>query len=273
MDAKELKSTLLNIKKNGYAVPQGITPINLAHEMLNQLGNPDPELRDDLIYLTFYNFIEEKNLFNRDEVRELVDTCLDNDHLFYNIGEVDNDSVFMRSFSALLLSSLINYHLENDIYSLDQLRAIMDRLCDYFVLEVDIRGYVDGKGWAHAIAHIGDTLNNIVNSPQLERSDLYKVLDILPKKICQDEYVYIHGEDVRLSYTVLSIVEQDKIPHDKVIEWFNKLINTKSEKSLKHRVQLKSNIRNFLRATYFHLLNLENVDPLLNKLKTLLKNY
>ncbi|MCR9022815.1 DUF2785 domain-containing protein, partial [Bacillus paranthracis] len=48
----ELKEELLQIKNNNYAVPEDVDAYPYAQWMLDYIGSPDAELRDDLIYST-----------------------------------------------------------------------------------------------------------------------------------------------------------------------------------------------------------------------------
>lgn len=49
MDKQELKELLKNIRDNDYAVPYGINQYKLSLEMMDNVGDIDSELRDDLI--------------------------------------------------------------------------------------------------------------------------------------------------------------------------------------------------------------------------------
>ncbi|QMU97677.1 DUF2785 domain-containing protein [Microbacterium esteraromaticum] len=70
------------------------------------------------------------------------------------LGEDTGDSVFGRSFSALVLGACV---ARTNVLGL---RDGIDRWCAafvrWFVAERDVRGYVEGRGWAHAIAHGAD---------------------------------------------------------------------------------------------------------------------
>ena len=53
----ELKEELLQIKNNNYAVPEDVDAYPYAQWMLDYIGSPDAELRDDLIYSTLHTWI------------------------------------------------------------------------------------------------------------------------------------------------------------------------------------------------------------------------
>jgi hypothetical protein len=59
MDIDEilLKEQLRKIKENNYAIYDEIDSFTLALRMLEKIGSPDPELRDNLIYNVIGNWI------------------------------------------------------------------------------------------------------------------------------------------------------------------------------------------------------------------------
>ncbi|MDD5369725.1 MAG: hypothetical protein PHQ40_11605 [Anaerolineaceae bacterium] len=96
MSTNHLKEQLQAIAQNNYLLPENIQAFPLALDMLDQIGSPDSELRDDLIYSSSATWILRLHLFNGDQLRQLLSIALDDQHLFYAIGETNTDSVFTR---------------------------------------------------------------------------------------------------------------------------------------------------------------------------------
>lgn len=90
----------------------------VRQEMLTQIGNPDGFLRDELIYRSFGKMIVSNQL-NPEEFQSLLEVVLQEDYLFYGIGESGTDSVFTRSFSALVIAAVIEYDIEKQIVNPD----------------------------------------------------------------------------------------------------------------------------------------------------------
>lgn len=63
--------------------------------------------------------------------------------------------------------------------------------------ERDYRGYDEDKGWAHAIAHGADALDDLAQCSELDQADLFTILDLVYDKITITERVYSDGEDER----------------------------------------------------------------------------
>ena len=91
--------------------------------------------------------------------------------LAVGLGEHGTDTVFRRSFSALVLAECIDARQRTRRRWLpdDKLLSWGDRLAAWLVRERDLRGFVPGKGWAHALAHGADALGALAESPRLGR--------------------------------------------------------------------------------------------------------
>ena len=59
---EELKQCLINIKNNGYSVPNGVEVDDVITDMLKYIGHSDSELRDKLIYSTFNSWTDKGTL-------------------------------------------------------------------------------------------------------------------------------------------------------------------------------------------------------------------
>lgn len=77
---------------------------NLIDKMLDNIGSVDPELRDTLIFNTFGKLISEDYLTIK-QMRYILEVCLS--QLFLEIGQKENDSVFTRSFSSLVIGIIL----------------------------------------------------------------------------------------------------------------------------------------------------------------------
>ena len=84
-----------------------------------------------------------------------------------HIGESDNDTIFRRSFSALYMSILAAEDLKRPFLSAAAFKEVLDAALRCHAEEKDLRGYVPGKGWAHATAHVADLLKFLGRSEKL----------------------------------------------------------------------------------------------------------
>ena len=143
------------LAKNDYAVPAGHTLSELKETLFGYLGSTDPELRDDIAYIVYANWLK-REMFTKEEVRAHVDELLAN--LEKGIGETESDSVFLRTFSVLLLAEIVHNDNKKPLLDKDQIQTILAKGLWYLDAEKDPRGHIPVKGWAHALAHTADLM-------------------------------------------------------------------------------------------------------------------
>ena len=83
------------------------------------------------------------------------------------LGERDTDSVFRRSFSALMLGECIAPRQRRPLVAGGKVLDWGDRVATWLLREHDLRGFVPGKGWAHAVAHGADAIGALAQSPHV----------------------------------------------------------------------------------------------------------
>ncbi|WP_019419899.1 DUF2785 domain-containing protein [Paenibacillus sp. OSY-SE] len=267
-----IKNLLLQIKQEQYKVPKEISAFELALEMMTQIGTVDAELRDKLIYSTLCKWFEN-NEFTPEQMRSLLQISLSDSHLFCGIGETETDTVFTRSFSVLIVPLAVYAHKQSNYLTENEISYMKERLILYVELENDLRGYVTGKGWAHAIAHAADGLNSISTLPSLNHVDLLDILHIIQNKICIDKYLYINEEDERMVTVVKTIINREIIEEDICIEWINSLGLINKNGKFPEDDILKGNTKCLLRSLYFRLFDQSKfnkyTDAIIKSLSTL----
>lgn len=145
-----LKEKLIQIESDEYKVSGSMNAFEIAQEMMKYMGDIDSELRDNLIYSTFAEWIGHGE-FTENQLSELLHISLDEQHLFYGIGEKDTDSVFTRTFSVLIIPLIMGKDREQPFLSKEEVMFTKKKLMKYMELEQDLRGYVEEMGWAHSL--------------------------------------------------------------------------------------------------------------------------
>ena len=163
--------------------------------MLDYIGSPDAELRDDLIYSTLHTWITN-DVFRQKELRGLMLQAISPDYLFYKIGEKGTDSVFKRAFSVLIPPLILSVHEREPLLSEEQLYSVAEQVLEYVYLEEDVR-LRRRKRLAHSTAHAADALDALARTIQ-NREFSYAILAAVRQKVRLHDYVYIHFEDERL---------------------------------------------------------------------------
>ena len=188
--------------------------------MMKYIGSTDSELRDGLISAAFYYWILERVLFTPEQMRHLLQSALDDEHLFYHIGENGTDSVFTRTFSMLMLPLLLIVHRDKQAYlSREEVMGVKTAVLHYLQQEQDLRGYVAGPGWAHAIAHASDALDDIVQATELGAADLQEILEGIRGAMCRPERPFTHEEDERMVTAVVAAYKRNLLPDSAWESW------------------------------------------------------
>ncbi|MFD0771827.1 DUF2785 domain-containing protein [Bacillus sp. CGMCC 1.60114] len=254
MDQYELKQELQQIKNNNYSVPEDVDAYPYAQWMLEYIGSSDAELRDDLIYSTLERWITGE-VFRQKELRGLLLQALSPDYLFYKIGEKGTDSVFKRAFSILIPPLIVSIHEKEPFLSEEQLYSVAEQVLEYVYLEKDVRGYVEGKGWAHSTAHVADALDALSRTIR-NREFSHAILAAVRHKVCLHDYLYINFEDERLVTAVMSLWNQNILAQEEWKNWLYSFTIIEAAPAPQNDI-LVQNIRTFLRSLYFRALEKE----------------
>ncbi len=253
-DARELaanKTFLRSVADNNYTFPENVDSFGLALALLSNFASTDEELRDELSYMLLARGIIDKSLLTPEQLENLLLVTLDNNHLFYHIGDAGTDTVFMRSFSNLIIAAILYTDAKRPTLSPNLIARARDALLHYARLERDWRGYVEGKGWAHAMAHLADALDECVQHPTTTVVDREKMLSMLGDLIKIKVPLY-HEEDMRLATVAYHIILGKQASEDVLSTWLD---NCFVERDAVVETWLSAtNARNFLRSLYFLLL-------------------
>ncbi len=240
-----------DIRDNEFAVPEGQDVFTLTEELFVYLGSPDPDLRDTIAYEVFATWLD-KGLYPLELVRTYIMRLLAN--LNEGLGEVGDDSLFLRAFSVLCLAEIVNHDNQQPFLDADEVHNLLTRGLAYLESEADPRGYTGEKGWGHALAHTADLLFVLARSSHLRANDLLKILNGISTKLIQaTNWIYIHGEDDRLVRATLTALERDLLDEAAVQGWLTSL-TTPSADGWKgawmneERSFAYFNVRNFLRS-------------------------
>ena len=244
------------IQENDCNIPEGHTLKALTLELLGFLGSTDPELRDDLAYAILVDWVDH-DLYTPDDLRQLIAELSAN--LEVGLSETGTDSVFLRAFSVLALALMVYYDNKKSFLKPEEIKAILDKGLQYLAAEKDPRGYVPVKGWAHALAHTADLLLVLAENKNTGATEHIRILQgIAQKLIDAKNWVYVHGEDDRLSAAVLIVLRRGLLDLPVIKEWLDSLTNPKNGSwkgawTREESTRAFFNVRNFLRSLYLQV--------------------
>jgi hypothetical protein len=202
---------------------EGWPPSNavpLSEALLENFASPDSRIRDTLSFTLMDRLIEEGLLTLRERVA-LLQAALDDRHLFAGIGESGTDRVFRRSFSVLLVPLVLGSDLSAGELPEDLVVWALDRVLAYARAERDWRGYVPGKGWAHAVEHTADALGIAGRHPKTPYSRLPDLLSAI-HYLATIPYPLGYREDDRLAFAAYQIIQSGRLGADVVRAWLDR---------------------------------------------------
>ena len=251
-----------SIRVNNYSLPTGYDLLPLTEELFSYLGSTNPELRDDIAYETLANWLDQ-GLYTPDQIRGYILQLTLN--LQDGLGEEESDSVFLRTFSVLMLAEIVNYDGHHLFLNTDEVRNILAKGISYIEAEADSRGYVPQKGWAHALAHTADLFLTLARHPRIQADGQTQILNAITEKLLHaTNWVYAHGEDDRLARAVSSIFERNLLSADAIKDWLASLVtpkpNWRGAWTDEARTVAYFNVRNFLRALHLRVIQMDKLE-------------
>jgi hypothetical protein len=232
--------------------PNGYSLTELTTELTTMLGDTDPRLRDTIAYEVLATWVSAGVY---DELLEGLGDGMATG-LAVGIGEQGTDTVFRRSFSALVLAECIERDNSAGIVRPETVLRWGDRLAGWLVREQDVRGYVRGKGWAHAVAHGADALRALAGSPAIGRLELTVLLDVIADRLTgTTEHRFLHGEDDRLAAATMRVLRRDVVGLEVLEPWVARLADAavRSLDEGRDPFLVTGNVQSFLRALHLQL--------------------
>ena len=251
------KQFLRAIAEDNCTLPQGIDSYEFALALLANLGSPDGELRDELSYMILASGILDKRVLTHEQMSHLLETVIDDHHLFHAIGEVKTDSVFMRSFSNLIIAAILYTDAKETAFSQKMVQNVKQALLRYAKEEKDWRGYIDGKGWAHAMAHLADALDQCAQHPTMTQQDRVDIMQAI-RRLARLSVALYHEEDMRLATVAQHSIVGRQVDEDFLNNWLESCYVQRG--SDVNAWMSATNVKNFLRSLYF-LLQWDNMQP------------
>ncbi|MBD8036253.1 DUF2785 domain-containing protein [Solibacillus sp. A46] len=217
-----MKETLESIVKKEEINLDLINIDELLHFMMQNIGNPDAYLRDDLIYRGSGELILNEKL-TVEQLIVLLNTCMDDKYLYLNITHnCPSDDVFTRSFSALVIALILGKDRENRKLPEALILETIQRSVDYLMLEKDYRGFVHEKGWAHTVAHGSDLLAEAIAHPLMKDLHLcHKALQSL-KSCLHTDYAFIDDEEERMLPVIDALLDKG-LTDEQLLAWVKDL--------------------------------------------------
>jgi hypothetical protein len=216
------------------------------------LGATDPVERDEIAYPILATWISE-GVYD-DLLAGLGDGMTAG--LTQGLGESGTDSVFRRSFSALVLAECVERDNAESLVPPGKILDWGDRVTGWVVRERDVRGFVPGCGWAHAVAHGADALGVLADSPHFGLTELTVVLDVIADRVLLETPAPLtSGEPDRLAMATMGVLRRRLVPLRIIEPWLARITAAATATGGPERdpYRVTANPESFLRALHIQV--------------------
>ncbi|MGH3098837.1 MAG: DUF2785 domain-containing protein [Streptosporangiales bacterium] len=234
------------------ALPANEPPDELAVELSGWLGSSDPHQRADVAYTLLSTWVR-RGVYD-DLLSGLGDGMVT--ALRRGLGEDGTDTVFRRSSSALLLAKAITRDTQADLLHPATVIGWGDRALSWLVRERDLRGWVPGKDWAHAVAHGAELVLALAMSRHCEDGELTVLLDTVADRLLEPtDYRLVHAEDDRLAYATMGVLHRGLLGMEVLGPWLERVASgwQSDEAAPRERDVVAYNCSSYLRALHSQL--------------------
>lgn len=182
--------------------------------LIHCMAAPDPKIRDDYAFALWSQGLRDKQI-------SPANLEFAGDKLLAILKGDDDVAGFRRPFAALALSEVVRADRAAPIWSARQLHAVAEVAATYMRGISDYRGFVDGEGWRHGVAHTADLMLQLALNPRLTRADASGLLAALAVQVApQASPFYHHGEAGRLARPVLFLARRTDMSEADWSAWF-----------------------------------------------------
>ena len=190
--------------------------------LLNHLGDPNPETRDELVFTSLARGIQEE-LFTQEQFHFIAEAVLSDGGLDKEIDKTGT-STLERSFRALIYANLLSvdgneHSIFYQVLQTGNRNTMLDQGLHYLSKEKDTTGFSSQYGWVHAFAHGSDLLTEVVCHPDFSKNRVHEVFDILDQLFKRISIRFTDDEDWRLARVIYEPILQGKLEQEQVASW------------------------------------------------------
>ncbi|TYV46967.1 DUF2785 domain-containing protein [Listeria monocytogenes] len=221
-------SNLFNIlKQNNYILPKDPDASNeIIDTMLSYLSSVDSELRDNIAYNIFFEWLVGQDNLTTDQKRRIYNYAVNKNNLLFKINIIDSDAVFQRSFLALIIALLLENNKVHNFLTDNEIRKTLNLLIELLEKEKNTHSFIEEKGWAHCIAHTADALDELIYQSTISEIDVKKIMTAITFFYKTNPNILTGEEDERLSNILITALFEQKINIEEVKNWLNSLSET-----------------------------------------------
>lgn len=234
------------LKAAQWALADDAARNSLARALTACLGDPDPTLRDGIVFEGLQHWLRAKQLTPQ-TMRALAAD------LEAQLTAPDPQG-FRQPFAALVLS---------EVARADRIEAYLDpaartRLLDtslaYFTSVRDYRGFDAREGWRHGVAHGADVMLQLSLNPAFGKPELERIMAAIASQVSPHQHFYTYGEPERLARPIIFMAQRGLISEQEWTRWFAQFMPAQNENLYAAQAGLarRHNVNAFLYAVWLN---------------------
>jgi hypothetical protein len=192
--------------KAGFPLPGPDEPIDtLLDQLVSTVTDLDPVWRDDIGYTAFAKWVHRDARIGAPALRRIADRLMP----IATSRDPGTDGVFGRSFAMLWLKEMVFADQRVKFLTdaeLVELGGVASLALEH---ETDLRGYVAGRGWAHAVAHAADLARALAHHPRVTPASLRALHSALRARVGRNDGPFAWGEEARLAAALNAVALRD----------------------------------------------------------------
>jgi hypothetical protein len=210
------RNDLLALKQSKFSLTDAKQRNATALSLVDCLGSPDPAIRDGVAFEGLSGWLRGKQLDSATVVQ--LGAALER-----SLAAPPDAAGFRRPFAALVLSEVARADRVTPTFSAQQLESMV-KATDTFIRSIDdYRGFTNGEGWRHAVAHSADLVLQLGLNPRLDAGQLQRLVDALAIQVAPASgHVYTHTEPDRMARAVFFIQRRGVLPDSGWAAWLAK---------------------------------------------------
>lgn len=234
---------------------------DLVPQLAACLAHPDPEVRDALAYTRLATWLRA------DAVSPAVRVGLMETLLGDLAPDHPDPAGFRAPFAALVLAEVARTDRVAAWLTADERQTLVSAAANYLSGVRDYRGFTDGEGWRHGVAHGADFVMQLVLNPALDAAARRRLLDAVATQVAPvGAPPYVHTESERLARPVLLALGLDTFDQESWKTWLDGVASPAPMASWDQAWQNEAglarrhNLRAFLLALHAGISSQENLS-------------
>jgi hypothetical protein len=234
------------LKAARWALPDDAARNRLARALTACLGDPDPTLRDGIVFEGLQHWLRAKQL--TPETMRALATDLE-----AQLTATDSQG-FRRPFAALVLSEVARADRVEPYLDAAARAHLLDSSITYFAGVRDYRGFDEREGWRHGVAHSADVMLQLSLNPALGKPELERIITAIVSQVSPSGHFYTYGEPERLARPIIFMSQRGLISEEEWTRWFAQFIPAQGDNLFASQAGLarRHNVNAFLYSVWLN---------------------